>query len=96
MSAPETKNPEWGFWGSLEAGGMEAERQALWERAVAALVQAEGWTPEQARDVLDSRIGCHLADQLVGHKSPHYRLTELLLVPGWRADIQATFRELAR
>jgi hypothetical protein len=55
-----TRNPEWGFWGTVERTGLSAKW--LWELASANIAEATGAGPEGVRDFLDSQHGRHFAD----------------------------------
>jgi hypothetical protein len=57
-----TANQEWGFWGTSVRNGYDAK--LTWDTASRFLAKKFDLTPEQARDVLDSRFGRHLADDL--------------------------------
>jgi hypothetical protein len=57
-----TGNETWGFWGTSTANGYDAAM--AWEAASDALATAFDLTPSQVRDLLDSRFGRHLADDL--------------------------------
>jgi hypothetical protein len=57
-----TANKEWGFWGTAERNGYDAE--LTWKAASNFLIAEFDLTAEQARDVLDARFGRHLADDL--------------------------------
>lgn len=64
----QTRNPEWGFFGTIERAGESAE--TVWPIAFEAIQDATGahdekaYGPEGVRDFLDSRDGRHFADQL--------------------------------
>lgn len=64
----KTRNPEWGFFGTIERAGESPE--TAWEIAFTAIQDATGahdktcYGPEGVRDFLDSRDGRHFADQL--------------------------------
>ena len=57
-----TGNEAWGFWGTSTRNGYDAAM--AWEAASDALATAFDLTPIQIRDLLDSRFGRHLADDL--------------------------------
>jgi hypothetical protein len=57
-----TENKEWGFWGTAERNGYDAD--LTWNAAINFLIAAFDLTAEQSRDVLDARFGRHLADDL--------------------------------
>jgi hypothetical protein len=62
-----TANEEWGFWGTSKQNGYDAD--LTWETTSHFLAKHFDLTPEQTRDVLDSRFGRHLADDLSFIKS---------------------------
>ncbi len=62
-----TKNQEWGFWGTSILNGYDAE--LTWDTTSHFLAENFDLTPEQTREVLDSRFGRHLADELSFIKS---------------------------
>lgn len=63
-----TRNPEWGFFGTIERAGESAE--TAWvtasEEIAGALDAHDGCAPEGIRDFLDSRLGRHFADMVAG------------------------------
>jgi len=57
-----TKNSEWGLWGTSQHN--EYDTEMVWN-AVSQILSSEfELTPEQTRDLLDTRFGRHLADDL--------------------------------
>ena len=54
-----TRNPDWGFFGTIRH---HADPAAAWPLALAAITAATGCTDEQVRAFLDSRDGRHFAD----------------------------------
>ena len=66
----KTRNPEWGFFGTIECAGESPE--TAWELAFTAIQDATGahdenaYGPDGVRDFLDSRDGRHFADELAG------------------------------
>ena len=58
----KTENKDWGFWGTSDCNGYDAE--LTWNAASTFLMTEFELNAEQARDVLDSRFGRHLADDL--------------------------------
>jgi hypothetical protein len=61
MSALETKNRDWGFWGT-----MGEQAPTAWPMAFAAIQNATGAEPHAVRAFLDSRYGRHFADGVNG------------------------------
>jgi len=63
----ETRNPGWGFFGTIEAAGLDA--RSAWNAVSAAIAEAiddhDGYAAEGIRDFLDSRHGRHFADTVV-------------------------------
>jgi len=63
-----TRNPEWGFFGTIAQAGESAE--TAWaiasEEIADALGAHDGHAPEGIRDFLDSRHGRHFADMVAG------------------------------
>lgn len=60
----ETENKEWGFWGTARLClRYKKDMPKLW-KAIATLLQNNaGLTPEQTRDLMDSRWGRHFVDR---------------------------------
>jgi hypothetical protein len=56
-----TRNPAWGFWGSI---GGHADQSEACTLATAAIAKSTDCAPEAARDLLDSRHGRHFADDV--------------------------------
>lgn len=64
----ETQNKEHGFWGTTALNYSNKETQQRWEDAFQTLLELSGATPEEVRELLDSRYGRHFADQCVDEK----------------------------
>jgi hypothetical protein len=62
MSVLETKNREWGFWGTMNERAAEA-----WPLAFRAIQEATGADADAVRAFLDSRYGRHFADGVNGN-----------------------------
>ena len=60
MSVLETKNRDWGFWGTMGEHATTA-----WPLAFTAIQEATGAEPHAVRAFLDSRYGRHFADGVV-------------------------------
>mgnify|MGYP007088348405 CR=1 FL=1 len=60
----KTENETWGFWGTSVSSGYDAA--LAWNTVSRFLATGFDLTPEQTRDILDSRFGRHLADDLSG------------------------------
>ena len=61
MSVLETKNRDWGFWGT-----MGEHAPTAWPLAFTAIQEATGAEPHAVRAFLDSRWGRHFADGVMG------------------------------
>lgn len=86
----ETQNREWGFWGALRSrytGASEKSMQTAWVQAVKALT-AVGYTEEEARTVLDSSLGRHMADQCRSPRSAGRVVRDLVV--RWHRNIAET------
>lgn len=58
----KTENETWGFWGTSVSNGYDAA--LAWDTASRFFITGFALTPQQARDILDTRFGRHLADDL--------------------------------
>jgi hypothetical protein len=61
MTAPQTANPDWGFFGTIRH---HAEPADAWNQALSAIAAATGYPAAAVRDFLDSRHGRHFADEV--------------------------------
>lgn len=59
----ESNNKGWGFWGAAATTG-RLDVQAAWDEVAAYVMAEHGLTADQARQLLDSRFGRHLADAM--------------------------------
>ena len=57
-----TANKKWGFWGTCERSGYET--QMAWNAISEHIVERYALTLEHTCDLLDSKFGRHLADEL--------------------------------
>ena len=76
-----TENHAWGFYGTLRSNeGMDDTEAAAAYHAVASeiLVGKYGMEEDEARRLLDSKIGRHLADAMHTRKG-----FSMAYVPGW-------------
>lgn len=90
-----TKNPTWGFYGTLVQGGADPDQAAaLFDEAARALVRRFELSEDEARDVLDSRIGRHMADQRGSGEGAGDLVARLCARRSWERDIRRTIREL--
>lgn len=88
-----TQNHEHGFWGTSKSNGYDVDM--TWN-AVSQILSSEfELTPEQTRDLLDSRFGRHLADDLSfikeGPKTPgviYEHIRERLQDLHWRDEYE--------
>lgn len=89
-----SNNETWGFWGTSVDNGLDA-REA-WEIAFNHYSEVYGLTAEQTRDFLDSRMGRHIADQLVGTGKGSIKevLAELDAQKGWVRGFRNTIAQL--
>jgi len=90
---PRTRNSEWGFFGTCGNNG-QTDCDAAWNEAMAALTDPKGryrLEPEDARDLLDSTWGRHLADQVVGEDIGG--AIEQLANHGWARDAREFVRK---
>ena len=56
-----TRNPGWGFWGTITH---HADAETAWPLAMTAIATATSCAPAAVRDFLDSRYGRHFADDV--------------------------------
>lgn len=99
-----TANQEWGFWGTSVRNGYDAE--LAWDTVSRFLAENFDLTSEQTRDVLDSRFGRHLSDDLSmikneptiangpsSAKAINNHLTNRIADKGWRDCFENAIRE---
>jgi hypothetical protein len=86
-----TRNASWGFFGTLRSNGA-TDAEAIYDDAARAMMAKLGLTPDQARAVLDARIGRHMADQRRDDESGKELVERLLANRGWARDIRAAIR----
>ncbi len=58
-----TRNPSWGFYGTVRH---HADPDEAWAEAMRRVVEVTAFSPEAVRDFLDSRRGRHFADEVNG------------------------------
>ena len=78
----KTENEEWGFYGTLMSNGLakdDAHCEELYADASAIIINS-GFTPEQAREALDSTDGRHVADQIADERELEQKVGALI---GW-------------
>jgi hypothetical protein len=69
-TVPQTRNPEWGFYGTCQMNG-HTDVEAAWAEAIEILTDPDGafrLEAEVARDLLDAPWGRHLANDYVGRQ----------------------------
>jgi hypothetical protein len=70
-SIPTTKNEGWGFWGTLSGSDrdvtIEWAAAIIWIKETGAAVDGKLVTDDEIRGFLDSRMGRHIADQMIGN-----------------------------
>ena len=62
----QTKNPDYGFHGTIARSAFALDAARAFENAVTQLAMRTKGSPEGCRDYLDSRDGRHLADMVLG------------------------------
>ena len=82
-----TANETWGFFGTLQGNGA-TDAEATFDAAARELVARLDLTADQARDLLDERIGRHMADQRRDRESGKDLVARLLSHRGWARDIR--------
>lgn len=94
-----TANPDWGFWGTSVRNGYDTD--LAWATVSDALATAFHLSPTEIRDLLDSRFGRHLADDLsfiLGGPSSRAaieaHIMARLAVPGWRRWFETEVRAI--
>jgi hypothetical protein len=94
-----SNNEHWGFWGTAARNGYEV--QLCWNAAADALATAFDLAPSEVRDLLDSRCGRHLADDLsfiqggpVTAKAIEAHIRDRLAYHGWRKWFEAAIRDM--
>ena len=92
-------NPDRGCWGTSVHNGFEAALAG--DAASDALATAFDLTPAEIRDLLDSRYGRHLADDLsfipggpVSHEAIEAHLMARLADRRWRRWLETAIREV--
>jgi hypothetical protein len=82
-----TANETWGFFGTLQGNGA-TDAGATFDGAARELIARLALTADQARDLLDARIGRHMADQRRDAESGKDLVERLLAHRGWARDIR--------
>jgi hypothetical protein len=62
MDILQTRNPTWGFFGTI---GHHTDQGAAWALAMSAIADATGCPPEKVRDSLDGKHGRLFADDIL-------------------------------
>ena len=96
-----TANHEWGYWGTCQHNGYDAEM--CWAAASRFLAERFKLKPEQVRDILDARFGRHLADDLsfiIGGPDTEEIIATHLAARfaqlAWRDWVRITLQEIKR
>jgi len=79
-----TRNETWGFYGTLDAH----DAGVIYDSAARALMERYDLGADQARDLLDSSLGRHIADQRRDGESGADLVTRLAAQRGWAAGIR--------
>lgn len=90
-----TTNESWGFFGTLRSNGA-TDAEAIFDDAARALMAKLGLTADQARDVLDAKVGRHLADQRRNDEGGKDLVERLLARRGWARNFRAAIGKPAR
>lgn len=90
-----TTNESWGFFGTLRSNGA-TDAEAIFDDAARALMAKLGLTADEARDVLDAKVGRHLADQRRAGESGKDLVERLLPRRGWARNFRAAIGKRAR
>ena len=89
----QTRNREWGFYGTCVSMG-HADPGAAWNEAVEILMDPKylfRLEAEVARDLLDAQWGRHLADAYFGHEGLELAFAYLVASKSWvRSTLQIT------
>jgi len=91
----QTTNESWGFYGTLVSNGATDAAQTF-DAAARALVTHLGLRDDQARELLDAKIGRHLADQRRAGEGGKDLVERLLAKKGWERDIRTAARQADR
>lgn len=91
----KTKNPKFGFYGTIKGNRelSESEAEAAWSVALHLVRTCLEVGPETARLVLDSSFGRHLADAIDPEDDVGASLIEVLSRDGWRKAARITAQE---
>lgn len=90
-----TANESWEFFGTLRT--REAcDAGEIFDTAARALLAKFNITADQARDVLDARVGRHIADQIVDGESGTGLVERLLAHRGWARSIRRAIPDRKR
>ena len=90
-----TANETWGFFGTLPGNGA-ADADAIFDAAARTLVAKLKITADQAGDVLDARIGRHMADQRRDGESGKDLVARLLANRRWAKEIRVALHKPVR
>jgi hypothetical protein len=73
---PKSLNESWGFYGTIATA--EQDVAQAWQIAVPKIMAATGCGAEAVRGLLDSAIGRHFADMVVGNNQSSKNLEEAI------------------
>jgi len=90
-----TKNESWGFFGTLRSNGA-ADAAQVFDDAARALVAHLGINANQARELLDAKVGRHMADQRRAGETGKDLVERLLAKKGWERDLRTAARQADR
>ena len=88
-----TKNPTWGFHGTLGHNGIEGAA-ALFDEAARELMARLGLTEDDARDLLDARIGRHMANEIQHGETARDLVARLCSNQRWAREIKRAISRL--
>ena len=90
-----TANETWGFFGTLQGNGA-TDAEATFDGAARELIARLALAADQARDLLDARIGRHMADQRRDGESGKDIVARLLANRGWAKEIRVALHKPVR
>ena len=81
-----TSNEEWGYWGTICSSPIGAENApGAWDIAFTLIKRETGASHEAVRDFLDSKLGRHFADCVVGNYKDDFLEAASAAVRTWMA-----------
>lgn len=97
MASSQSRNREWGFFGTLKSNFGVSDMQAakLFDLATSLLIGFTETVPEMARDFMDSTYGRHFADGLTSYIDGRYGEDgERMVTDHYRKLVKAIQREI--